>query len=524
MLGLTFLPPLLNLAGVRFEAVGGTGPLLHSLLEWTAFCIALFTVILAFTHFALRRDVTTPIIGTALFCSGLIDGFLTLTADRLITPAVDLERFIPFAWAISRTFNVLVMVVGASMFLGRGSDGLVRTRERGLRFVLLVALLFGVLAYSAIHVCAVTPSLPQTVFPGRPIPRPWDTVPLALYLIAGGVVLPKFARRHPSLFSHGLVLSVVPHIVTQTYATFGSTELYDNGFMAARLLRLVAYSVPLSGLILEYVRVSRSEGELRAAREKLRLARQVQEGLFPEFPPRVDGLELAGLSTPADAMGGDFYDYFELADGSLCLAVVDVSGHDIGASALMAQSRGFLRALAPRTGDVATLVGDLNRFVSEEVRDHRMASGLLVRFDQDRGILQYAGAGHTGWLLSTDGGETELSATGPVLGIGRSSRVEAVEHPFQSGDLFVCTTDGVIEAESLGGVAFGPRRMLDVVSRLSDRPVVEIVAALDRAVREFCEQQPQEDDITIVVVRAGAAVLSGPAGRNRTASQTAAPR
>lgn len=503
VIGLTVLLPLLNLMGVRLDASLTRGPHVHALLEWTSFCIAVFTVVLAFTHFFLRRDVSTPIIGTALFCSGLMDAFLTLTADGLITPAVDQQRFVPFAWAMSRTFNVLIILVGASMFLGRGAEGLVRTQRRGLRFVLLVATLFGVVAYSVIHLCAVSPSLPQMVFSSQPVPRPWDAVPLALYLIAGGIVLPKFYQRHPSLFSYGLLLSVVPHIATQMYAAFGSTEMYDNGFIAARCVRLVAYGVPLAGLILEYSRASRAEGELRAAREKLRLARLVQESLFPESHPASDTLEVAGMSVPADAMGGDFFDYLPLPDGSLCVAVVDVSGHDIGASALMAQSRGFLRALAHRTSDAAELVRELNRFVSTEVRGHRMATGLLARLAPEHGHLQYAAAGHNAWLIAADGNETELPATGPVLGIGSAASFSLVEHPFRAGDLFVCTTDGVLEAESLGGMAFGSSRLLDTVVRLADRPVGEIVSGLDQAVREFTEQQPQVDDITIVVARAG---------------------
>ena len=60
------------------------GSFTHTILEWTAFCTAIFTVLLAFLHFSIKRDIMTPILGRALFCAGVMDAFHTLAADRLI--------------------------------------------------------------------------------------------------------------------------------------------------------------------------------------------------------------------------------------------------------------------------------------------------------------------------------------------------------------------------------------------------------------------------------------------------------
>lgn len=111
---LCILPIVFNLFGVNFGSQGQgfnvqevaaldlpkgalldrmfytlTGGLHHGLLEWTAVCVAYLTILLAFAHFAINKDITTPIIGIALFCSGTMDAFHTLAAMRLINAVAD---------------------------------------------------------------------------------------------------------------------------------------------------------------------------------------------------------------------------------------------------------------------------------------------------------------------------------------------------------------------------------------------------------------------------------------------------
>ncbi|MDJ1178949.1 hypothetical protein PJF56_08745 [Roseofilum sp. BLCC_M91] len=94
-----------------------SGSFTHSLLEWSAFCTAIFTVILAFAHFKIQQDVTTPILGIALFFAGVMDAFHTLAADRLISAVADNQNLIPFTWAICRLFNVIITLAGVSLLL-----------------------------------------------------------------------------------------------------------------------------------------------------------------------------------------------------------------------------------------------------------------------------------------------------------------------------------------------------------------------------------------------------------------------
>ncbi len=274
VIAICVLPFLLNLCGADFASRGESldpavapeldepqlldamfhalpGPFVHTIFELFAHCAAIFAVILAFTHYRMTGNITTPIIGMALFCAGMVDAFHTLAADRLIAAVADNRSLIPFTWAISRTFNAGILIVGAGIFLVW--DRPVGRDQRGdLKFLLITSGVFLLLSYLIVHFCAASSRLPQTMFPDSLITRPWDVVPLILFLVAGFVVFPVFHRKYPSLFSLALIVSVIPQVATQLHMSFGSTALFDNHFHVAHFLKIIAYLVPLGGLILDY--------------------------------------------------------------------------------------------------------------------------------------------------------------------------------------------------------------------------------------------------------------------------------
>ncbi len=225
------------------------GSFVHTILEWSAFCAAIFTVILSFAHLKIKADVTTPILGVTLFCAGMMDAFHTLAADRLIEAVADNRNLIPFTWALCRLANALLTMIGISIFMLSKSKKI----SGSFGFVTLISFGFGLLSYTVINICATSEILPQTQFPESIITRPWDVLPLILFGISGIFIYPAFYKKYPSLFSHGLIISVIPNIATQMHMAFGSSALFDNHFNIAHFLKIIAYLVPLAGLILDYI-------------------------------------------------------------------------------------------------------------------------------------------------------------------------------------------------------------------------------------------------------------------------------
>lgn len=250
-----------------------SGSFTHTLLEWTAFLTAIFTLLLAYLHFTISRDITAPILGMALFCAGVMDAFHTLAADRLIEAVADNSNLIPFTWAISRIFNALILIIGVGIFMYSGTKNL----KGDLRLVLGISAGFLILAYAIITYCANSAVLPQTMYPDSLITRPYDVVPLILFSVAGLTLFRWFYQQRPGIFTHALLLSMVPDVVVELHMAFGSTALFDNHFNIAHFIKIFAYLVPFLGLALDYVWTYKKMNEEMAGRKEAEAAQAESE-------------------------------------------------------------------------------------------------------------------------------------------------------------------------------------------------------------------------------------------------------
>ncbi|NQZ09160.1 MAG: hypothetical protein HRT35_18540 [Algicola sp.] len=246
-----------------------SGGFTHALLEWTAFSAAIFVVLLAFCHYSITNDITTPVIGVALFCAGAMDAFHTLAATRLISAVAENKDLIPFTWALSRVFNAVIMIAGVGIFL----SGKKINVNNGFKFIIMTSLIFASIGYLLIYFSATSYNLPQTQFPDAIIRRPYDIIPLILFLIAGLIIYPLFAKRYPSIFATALLLSALPEVAVEMHMAFGSQRLFDSDFNVAHFLKIVAYVTPLIGLVLDYVQTYKTQIEhheqLKNTHEKL---------------------------------------------------------------------------------------------------------------------------------------------------------------------------------------------------------------------------------------------------------------
>jgi sigma-B regulation protein RsbU (phosphoserine phosphatase) len=275
-------------------------------------------------------------------------------------------------------------------------------------------------------------------------------------------------------------------------------------------LRLLESVATQTGLALEIGNLARSLASEATQRERIHreieVAREVQERLFPQEFPVIDGVSLAGHCRPQQGVGGDYYDSFLLDDGRMGLAIGDVSGKGISAALLMASLRASLRGMtldAPH--DLAAMMGKVNRLVYESSATNRYATFFFATYNMQTCELIYVNAGHNPPFLIRRSGDNfqveRLEAGGPVIGLLPFAQYEEQRCVLQPGDLLLAYTDGISEAMAENEEEWGEDRMLAAAQTLPDESAQQVLEYLFTEADLFTGKAPQFDDMTLLILK-----------------------
>ena len=239
----------------------------------------------------------------------------------------------------------------------------------------------------------------------------------------------------------------------------------------------------------------------------LALASMIQNHMLPGSSRAVKGVKIYGKTHYCDETGGDYYDIVELrdgGDGSLAVAVGDVTGHGIGSALVMASVRGGLRALMRSSGDhPGQVLTSLNKLLLMDQGMHRYMTLCYLLIQPDRKV-RYASAGHDPvlWLHAATGEVEAMENTGILLGAVPRDSYGEQDITLEEGDILVLYTDGILEAPNDEEHRFGKERLLEVIRSCVSKPAEEIEEEILKAVTEFRGGVPQHDDITVVLIQA----------------------
>jgi sigma-B regulation protein RsbU (phosphoserine phosphatase) len=225
-------------------------------------------------------------------------------------------------------------------------------------------------------------------------------------------------------------------------------------------------------------------------------ARKIQEALLPRSSPYIPGFAVTGLSTPAGAVGGDWYDFIPFDDGRWGLVLADVSGKGTAAALLMSATRGMLRSLASACCP-SEVLAKLNNLLVNDFPSGRFVTMLYAILDPASRILRYASAGHLRPLLIENGDEHFLDTErGLPLGIGSGDYSEAQVH-LAPGSRLLFYSDGITEATNPDDDEYGADR-LEQHFRRADASAESIL----EDVRRFANGAGLHDDATVILVKA----------------------
>jgi serine phosphatase RsbU (regulator of sigma subunit) len=245
----------------------------------------------------------------------------------------------------------------------------------------------------------------------------------------------------------------------------------------------------------------------RAAAEKeLQIAKTIQETLLPEKAPDWDCLDVAGKNRLANAVGGDFFGFFEAEDGRKDVVIADVSGHNMASAMAMIMARSQLQVLVESMNGPGELLGALGRSLySDLMRNDLFLTVFHLTFDPMKDDLvrfRFTNAGHNPPLLVRRNGETLwLEGGGPVIGFLPDMNYGETREKLFPGDLLYLYTDGVTESQDVNGEMFGEERLREMVLASKDLSPQELVEKTFETLEENCPKGAVLDDITVVALK-----------------------
>ena len=296
----------------------------------------------------------------------------------------------------------------------------------------------------------------------------------------------------PLVSQGGLVglLNLGPRLSEQDYSSDDRALLNTLATQAAPAVRVA-----------QLVRQQQAEAIARERIEQeLHVARLIQQTLLPKEAPVLAGWQMAAYYQPAQAVGGDFYDFIFFPDGQLGLVIGDVSDKGVPAALVMATTRAILRGAAQRLVSPGQVLERVNEVLCPDIPPNMFVTCLYAILDLASGRLQYANAGHDLPYRRTDRGAIELRATGMPLGLMPGMHYEEKETTLAAGETVLFYSDGLVEAHNPERVMFSFPRLMGLVGKHPGG--VTLIDFLQHALADFTGPDwEQEDDVTLVILQ-----------------------
>jgi sigma-B regulation protein RsbU (phosphoserine phosphatase) len=235
--------------------------------------------------------------------------------------------------------------------------------------------------------------------------------------------------------------------------------------------------------------------------QELQLAFRVQRSLMPRTTPDIPGWEFAAWWQPAREVSGDFYDFIIPSEGKHGLVIADVSDKGMHAALFMALTRSTLRAASTATGSPAESIACANRLITADSVGSMFVTLFYGEIDPATQSMTYVNCGHNPPIHYRPATHTlaELTRTGIVLGFDTAAPYQQQTFDTQPGDVLVLYTDGVTEAFNTERQLFGEERLVEIVRSEAGGSAANLIEKLQTALKDFTQETPQSDDITVVI-------------------------
>lgn len=284
-----------------------------------------------------------------------------------------------------------------------------------------------------------------------------------------------------------------------------SSILYWNllAELAIYIITALAVAEARSGLDRVHALAAHLEDARRALERETRAVGQLQLQLLPQRPPPIPGYTWEIVYLTSSRAGGDYYDFFPLADGRTVVLVADASGHGASAAVLMAMTRVLLHTARDLPDRADRLLARLNDQLAGALPSAWFVTACVAVIDPRSGGIEYSLAGHPApWVVHRGGRPECLSSPGgPPLGAFTDSTYRSGATVLAPGETLVLHTDGVTESMSPGSDLFGESRLRDALGASSNGDLAGMRRTVLGRIDGHRAGAPLSDDLTLLLLR-----------------------
>jgi sigma-B regulation protein RsbU (phosphoserine phosphatase) len=243
--------------------------------------------------------------------------------------------------------------------------------------------------------------------------------------------------------------------------------------------------------------------QLEHMQKELAIAHDIQLGMLPRDLDLLPEIDIAAEMTPAQQVGGDFYDAFPISPDEYCVAIGDVSGKGVPAALFMVRAMTLLRTELLKDQPIEEALDRLNVLLCQDNPTCMFATLIVGVLNKVTGAFRYINAGHEPIVLGAQGRSYRLlpPPRGIFVGIDAGARYELASLKLARGDLLLLYTDGVTEAMDPEHRLFSIERLLECVGREPATSAKTLAERITESIQGFAAGAPPSDDITLVVLR-----------------------
>ena len=332
--------------------------------------------------------------------------------------------------------------------------------------------------------------------------------PIDAAAIAGEIVYIEDARTDPRVRfpeharREGVVSGLCSPMSYRGY-TVGVLRIYSG-----RKQRFSDFDVELSRAVasqaaaaIVHSRLFKEALAAAAQERQLKRGGQIQRRMVLRQAPPHPRITFGQVYEPSLEMVGDFFDYLDLPEGSIGVAIADVVGKGLPGALMMASVRSSLRAHAHSIFDINEIIAQVNREMCRDTQPSEFATLCYGVFAPDGTQFTYCNAGHNPPLLLRGQTFIPLETGGFLIGVLPDVSYDKDVVDLQSRDILVFYTDGVTEAFSFDDEMYGLDRFKESILRYRDEAAHTLANQLLWDVRRFVGLARQSDDISLVVAK-----------------------